>query len=136
MREYKFRGKRVDNGDWVYGDLIHRYDNWTYIAPIPSVTKIEPVEVDPETVGQYTEIPDKNGKEIYENDILQNPMVLDKWLVEYIDGCYYACLIPNSGIIAHSKDAKYPHHKVILYEVAEAFEVIGNVFEDGDLIDN
>ncbi|WP_273702624.1 hypothetical protein [Thermoanaerobacter sp. A7A] len=35
MREIKFRGKRVDNGEWVYGDLIHRYSNWIYIAPIP-----------------------------------------------------------------------------------------------------
>lgn len=144
MREYKFRGKRKDNGEWVYGDLLHGQGKTFIAIGVSYITHANHVyvvpndwyEVDPDTVGQYTEIPDKNGKEIYENDILQNPMVLDKWLVEYIDGCYYACLIPNSGIIAHSKDAKYPHHKVILYEVAEAFEVIGNVFEDGDLIDN
>jgi len=43
MREYKFRGKAKATGEWVYGDLIHRYNNWTYIAPIPSVTNIKPI---------------------------------------------------------------------------------------------
>lgn len=94
MREIKFRGKRLDNGEWIYGDLVHTIKD-TLI--LPTDEGWNQYAVDPATVGQYTGVKGKDdGKEIYEGDIVDMEVFGEEdiyfhcpTLIIFIDGAFH-----------------------------------------------
>ena len=124
MREILFRGKSTDTGAWVYGYYCGPFGDFDEheICDIADPT-CSRVDVDPETVGQYTGLTDKNGKQIFEGDIVRGRDALENGLVVegYIDHQYGSFCIVGDLIT---------HFRWMDYEV----EAIGNVHDNPLLI--
>lgn len=123
-REIKFRGKRLDNGEWVYG-YYWRDENWKHKITVVNDNSIC-FEVIPETLGQHSGLKDKNDKEIYEGDIIEKT--------------YYSYHQPECSeifkIIYNGLGFSFEHIKGRFYHTpfTEEIEVIGNIYEHPELL--
>lgn len=132
MREILFRAKRIDNGEWVKGYFWRGVD---HIYMIPSHVGIGyddkikhmsayAVEVEPETICQYTGLTDKNGNRIWENDIIKHEISdtigTVKWYQEdYVGWCVDDTIIDEQQFTD---------------EMWNECEVIGNIFDNPELL--
>ena len=154
MRDILFRGKRVDNGEWIEGffvamdgeSLIYAQSDLQFdgsfaeifgLADDAQETKIvgmEVFQVIPETVGQYTGLKDKNGKRIFEGDvvhILGNQQVEDWKNVNYNASIAFL----DGGFCAI--DGTIEEHGFRRYALARMdfdLEVIGNIHDNSELL--
>ena len=85
-REILFRGKRVDNGEWVEGSLVIWADRTMSIEI--GYTSNPMFSVDPDTVGQYTGLTDNNAKKVFEGDVMEFYVYGShyKGVVSFVDG--------------------------------------------------
>lgn len=158
MREILFRGKRTDNAEWVEGSLFQE-DGWTavgaggeksscyiiekepldircYITGNAAFADNEFIQVSEKTVGQYTGLCDKNGKKIFEGDILRaclNPEICI-CAVNYNDNI--AAFIANP-VEHETQFLTFLDYKIAEHEVGESvwFEVIGNIHDNPELLE-
>ena len=139
MREILFRGKRVDNCKWVSGNLfVSDTDGRTYILAGSRIITIE-WEVDPSTVGQYTGLMDKNGKRIFEGDMIK-PFddEVDKMVVEFHYGQFLLCLYGERGYIAEygwEEKGNYGCFEAEpLPRSGDDIEIIGNIHDNPEFM--
>lgn len=124
MREYLFRGKRVDNGEWVEGYLGYNKVRKQYY--IMDDVDSFPIPVHKESVGQYTGIKDRNGRKIFEGDIIQRA-----W-----NGYPTIYRVVFDGLLAAFIGEVKPYGQFTTFDGdGEYFEVIGNVFENENLLE-
>ena len=134
-REIKFRGKRINDGKWIYGGLSNYcsnfrslntnklviFENIASFATDNFVFVVDDCEVDPDTVGQFTGLHDTNGKEIYEGDIIwMNSLRIDMGIVEWDN--------ERSAFVARI------HNTPDRFCLWDGYEVIGNIHDNMDLL--
>ena len=137
MREILFRGKRIDNGEWVEGAFLNDRDGAFYICPAVSDISYGDggnrrrigcwYKVDPSTVGQYAGLKDKNGKRIFEGDIVKTDKFSEpnkQYIIKY--DLQFGAFIGQD---------RYNVYFVTFDGDSGEFEVIGNITDNQDLLE-
>ena len=152
MREFLFRGKRSDNGEWFYGDGLCFPKSFNYRGTCwiggnkPKAN--DWIQVVPETVGQFTGLMDKNGIKIFEGDIVKScygvpystkgsslyqkmPSIIDGTAEEFID--VVECIVDDKLNGVQWQGLKGACSSGI-YRVE--YEVIGNIYDNSEVIND
>ncbi len=147
MREILFRGQtrrkgeivRMDgkpvDSNWVYGGIFPNNDDGDFAIIYQQEPEIEKFPVYANTVGQYTGLVDKNGKKIFEGDIVDyedeapgqyeyhDSLIINRGVIEYSEGCFYWTNAVNANLLDY------------VYKGVADCEVIGNIFDNRDLLE-
>ena len=152
MREILFRGKRMDNGEWIEGyyaiqsnhacfahELKHQHFIFKDIFLDFNLGGLQEFDVIPETIGQYTGLTDKNGTKIFEGDMIK-PFddEIDKMVVEFHLGQFLLCLYGERGYMAEygwEESGNYGCFEAEpLSSYGDDIEVIGNIHDNPELL--
>ena len=124
MREILFRGKRTDNGEWIYGDIFRHDGVISYIWQHPADGSMLCYNLDPSTIGQYTGLKDKNGKKVFEGDIVRKTN----------EGRHPKIFIANIRTCFYTNEEVYYSPFDHFTESCE-YEIIGNIHDNPELLE-
>ncbi len=130
MREIKFRGKRLDNGEWVYGFYVvregtHKIKHYIYTGQTASneTDWCEKYLVDPEMLGQHTGYKDEDGVEVYDGDIWNRDGFIG--LIEFKYAHWIITKLPSSN------SYQYPS----FHSNISTGKIIGNISKNPELLE-
>ncbi len=132
MREILFRGKRKDNGEWIYGMLISFPAGKSFILSKETLLRCKYCDIDivscvilPETRGEYTGLTDKNGVKIFEGDIVRYGDTIHKVVFEQRCGTAYFGLVYSD-----METLPFGH-----YQDLRQIEVLGNIHDNPEMLE-
>lgn len=162
IREILFRGKSIESfehGRWVYGFYTNEEYNEVYETPCSEVkdhyieNQDDTIRVAPETIGQYTGLKDKNGKRIFEGDIIKYADMLDyNCYIESLEcpedyeGCDYSDIFTVDEVV-YCDNVDYPAFDLnkhdfesnglseLIASYQYHYEVIGNIHDNPELLE-
>lgn len=118
MRQILFRGKRIDNGEWIYGG-ISVFDGIFEMFDSDSVDN-SCYEVEPETIGQYIGHCDSNGKRIFEGDAIENPKG-KRLFIKYVNCGFFAVHDNGQTIQYNTLNSGYLKNKVVVDNIHDVW---------------
>lgn len=144
MREILFRGKRLDNGEWIEGFYV-KCRSRCYVLPVYDIDHgfderySEWIEVDPKTVCQYTGLTDKNGRKIFEGDIVKGVA----YSTDFVGYIVWIDAIAGFGVRyfnKHGEPTAWENSSILKaiqrWKQPNEFqaETIGNIFDNPELL--
>ena len=149
MREILFRAKAINrdggyhrtnykNGDWVYGLISRLYDERFNFFPAEMTNEdgISGIEIDHNTIGQYTGLTDKNAKKIFEGDIVRTlaPCSIDKYIKGVVVFGEYSTSYQSSNVGYYVNWSL--NKNLAIYCKINDIEIIGNIHDNPELLED